>query len=143
MSDSQFTDAELRAYAGELLDSQRAAEVEAEIRTSPALLERMARLIRDSDEGTDSLGQMWRRGRWSCPPRSIWAAYVARRLGDGLSQYLRFHVDTIGCRICQANLQDLLGDETAAATEARVQKIFHSSAGSLGQADSSDSKTNR
>jgi hypothetical protein len=50
-------------------------------------------------------------------------------LGDGLSQYLKFHLETAGCRICEASVSDL--NRGGSDDEARVQKIFQSSAGVL------------
>lgn len=126
-----FTDEELWAYANETLSVERAAELERLLRTSTALVNRLAELIRNGDQGDSSLGAMWRRGRWSCPPRAVWSAFVDGRLGDGLSQYLKFHVETIGCRICAANLADLQQTPGTTDSEGRVRKIFQSSAGRL------------
>ena len=126
-----FTDEELLSYADERLPVERAAELERLLRESTKLVSRLAELLRDNYIGDRSLGAIWRRGRWSCPPRAVWAAFVEGRLGDGLSQYLRFHVETIGCRICQANLADLRQTEDTSGFEGRVRKIFQSSAGRL------------
>ena len=126
-----FTDEELLSYADERLPVARAAELERLLRSSTELVNRLAELMRDSDNGDPSLGAMWRRGRWSCPPRAVWSAFVDGRLGDGLSQYLKFHVDTIGCRICAANLTDLQQTAGTSDSEGRVRKIFQSSAGRL------------
>ena len=126
-----FTDEELLSYADERLPVSRAAELERLLRTSPDMMDRLAELMRCSDSGDQSLGAMWRRGRWSCPPRAVWSAFVDGRLGDGLSQYLQFHVETIGCRICAANLADLQQNANTSDSEGRVRKIFQSSAGRL------------
>ena len=126
-----FTDEELLAYADERLPVARAAELERLLRTSNPLVNRLAELVRESDSGDPSLGAMWRRGRWSCPPRAVWSAFADGRLGDGLSQYLTFHVETIGCRICAANLADLQQNANPADNAGRVRKIFQSSAGRL------------
>lgn len=123
-----FTDEELLAYVDERLPSARAAEVERQLRSSRPLLDRLLVLMQSVERGEVSLGGMWRRGRWSCPPRAVWAAFVAGRLGDGLSQYLQFHLTTVGCRICEASVQDLRRHER---DEDRIQKIFQSSAGHL------------
>jgi hypothetical protein len=128
---ASFTDEELLSYADERLPAARAAELERLLRTSSELANRLVELMRAEDDGSQTLGGMWRRGRWSCPPRAVWAAFVDARLGDGLSQYLRFHVETIGCRICAANLADLQRSEGVADSEGRVRKIFQSSAGRL------------
>ena len=126
-----FTDEELLSYADERLPVTRAVELERLLRTSTELANRLVELMRDSDAGDQSLGAMWRRGRWSCPPRAVWSAFVDGRLGDGLSQHLQFHVETIGCRICAANLADLQQNANTSDSEGRVRKIFQSSAGRL------------
>lgn len=126
-----FTDEELLTYADEQLPVARATDLERLLRASDELVARLVLLMRDRDCGDQSLGAMWRRGRWSCPPRAVWSAFVDGRLGDGLSQYLMFHVETIGCRICAANLADLQQNANPADSEGRVHKIFQSSAGRL------------
>ena len=128
---ASFTDEELMAYADERLSVARASELERLLRGSTALVQRLAELVQSSESLDHSLGAMWRRGRWSCPPRAVWSAFVGGRLGDGLSQHLRFHVETIGCRVCAANLADLQQSGDQSDSEGRVRQIFQSSAGRL------------
>lgn len=125
-----FTNEELLAYVDERLPPSRAAEVERQLRASSELLNRLVLLMQSVERGDVTLGGMWRRGRWSCPPRAVWAGFVAGRLGDGLSQYLQFHLDTAGCRICESSVLDLRRGDNLDQDD-RVQKIFQSSAGSL------------
>jgi hypothetical protein len=49
------------------------------------------------------------------------------------ADYVGFHLETIGCRYCQANLQDLRRqqDEAADMSARRRTKYFQSSAGYL------------
>ena len=129
MSES-FTDEELMAYADERLPVARASELERLLRGSVDLVRRLAELVQSRESLEPSLGAMWRRGRWSCPPRAVWAGFVSGRLGDGLSQYLQFHLDTVGCRICEASVRDLREMDDGDG-ELRVRKIFQSSAGRL------------
>ncbi len=126
-----FTDEELMAYADERLPVDQAAELERLLRSSTELVQRLTELMRSRESLDPSLGSMWRRGRWSCPPRAVWSAFVDGRLGDGLSQHLRFHVEVIGCRVCAANLADLQQSGDHTDSEGRVRKIFQSSAGRL------------
>ena len=128
---TEFTNEELLAYADERLPSERSVLIEQFLRRDRALIERMASLLSQRDQGERSLGQLWRKDRLSCPSRSVWAAYVDGRLGDGLKHYLQFHVETIGCRICAANLADLSRCEPSTDAERRTRKIFQSSAGTL------------
>ncbi|MBS0206336.1 MAG: hypothetical protein JSS49_25895 [Planctomycetes bacterium] len=130
MSDAtDFTNEELLAYVDERLPSTRATEIERRLRTCADLVHRLGLLLQTFERGDVTLGGMWRRGRWSCPPRGVWAALAMGRLGDGLSQYLKFHLDTVGCRVCEANVQDLR--RNPADDEQRIHKIFQSSAGRL------------
>lgn len=130
MSDAtDFTNEELLAYVDERLPSPRATEIERQLRVSADLVNRLGMLLQTVERGDVTLGGMWRRGRWSCPPRGVWAAFTGGRLGDGLTQYLQFHLETVGCRICEASVRDLRwnsGDD-----DDRVRKIFQSSAGRL------------
>lgn len=129
----QFTDEELLAYADERLAVDRCAVVEKQLRSDDALGSRLLELLSGRDQGAHSVGELWRRNRLSCPPRAVWAAYVDGRLGDGLTQYLKFHAETVGCRVCAANLADLELRDNAEDAERRTRKIFQSSAGNLGK----------
>lgn len=128
---SHFTDEELLAYADERLDSDRCVLIEQVLRGEGSLADRLAELLSARDQGDHSVGELWRRHRLSCPPRAVWAAFVDGRLGDGLSQYLRFHIETVGCRVCAANLADLNNRDQSTDGERRTRKIFQSSAGKL------------
>ena len=125
------TDDELLAYADERLSTESCAVIEQSLRGDPLLGKRLATLLSLRDQGNFSVGELWRQQRLSCPPRAVWAAYVDNRLGDGLSQYLQFHVETIGCRVCSANIDDLKRQDTSTEAERRTRKFFQSSAGNL------------
>ena len=126
-----FTDEELLAFIDERLVSERCSEIEYALRDDKSFASRLAELISQQDQGGHTVGQLWRRERLSCPPRAVLAAMVDGRLGRRLSQYLRFHIETVGCRICAANLADLERPENASDAERRSSKIFQSSAGKL------------
>ena len=125
-----FTNEELLAYMDERLLPARAVVVEQQLRNSDVLMQRLAQLLQSAEHGDVTLGGMWRRGRWNCPPRAVWAGFVSGRLGDGLSQYLQFHLERVGCRICTASVRDLRQSD-GGEVEDRVRKIFQSSAGGL------------
>ena len=126
-----FTDEELVAYADERLSAKRCVEVEQSLRVDTSLSKRLGELLSQRDDGDFSVGEIWRKGGLSCPSRSVWAAFVDGRLGDGLTRYLQFHVDTIGCRVCEANLADLKRRDPSTDVDRRTRKIFQSSAGRL------------
>ena len=132
---AHFTDDELLAYADERLSTDSCAVIEQSLRVNSSLVERLGTLLLQRDQGNFSVGDLWRQHRLSCPPRAVWAAYVDRRLGDGLSKYLQFHLEMIGCRVCSANLDDLKRRDPLTEAERRTRKIFQSSAGNLSQFD--------
>jgi hypothetical protein len=128
---TDFTDAELLAYLDEGLPVDRMAAVENALRASAELRDRTAGLRMARDEQGHSVGEIWRRGRLSCPTRHQWGTYLLGALPGELAQYYRFHLDTVGCRYCAANLEDLrqAGSQNSTETAQRRQKYFQSSAG--------------
>lgn len=134
MSESSPSDAELLGYLDEMLSLQQAAEIEQALRDSPALRQRAALLVKRRDQGGHSVGEIWRRERLSCLTRSQLGSYLLGTLEPQLTDYIEFHLDTIGCRICLANLDDLR--QAAAGTvetqqSQRRRRYFESSAGRL------------
>lgn len=125
-----FTDAELLAYLDEALPVERMAAIETELRQSAALKNRAAVLLQGRDQGEHSVGEIWRRGRLSCPTRHQLGSFLLGALDAALVDYIDFHLHTVGCRLCAANLDDLQRSaQPAAEVEQRRQKIFQSSAG--------------
>ncbi len=130
-----FTDDELLAYLDEMLPVDRAAELEQSLRDSSSLRERVSLLIRMRDQGGHTLGEIWRRNRLSCPTRSQLGGYLLGTLTPEMEEYITFHLETIGCRVCSANLEDLQ-EAQAGRPEAlrRCRKYFESSAGTFPRA---------
>ncbi|HLJ10401.1 MAG TPA: hypothetical protein VKU82_04395 [Planctomycetaceae bacterium] len=128
---ADFTDAELLAYLDEALPVERMTAVEAVLRQSAELRTRAAELRQERDARGHSVGEIWRRSRLSCPPRNQLGSYLLGALPAEHAQYIRFHLETIGCRYCAANLDDLRQSAHAAPAETaqRRQKFFQSSAG--------------
>lgn len=132
MPDS-FTDAELLAFLDEGLPVERMTAVENELRQSAELRTRTAVLRQQRDAAGHSVGEIWRRERLSCPTRHQLGSFLLDALPSKLTQYIQFHLDTIGCRYCAANLDDLRqsAQQESAATAQRRQKFFQSSAGHM------------
>jgi hypothetical protein len=130
---SDISDVELAGYLDELLPSERASAIESQLRESAALRQRVSGLIHRRDQGGHSVGEIWRRQRLSCPTRSDLGAYVLGVLEPAHADYLRFHVHTVGCRFCEANLTDLEQSQKKAdaGAEPRRKRFFESSAGQL------------
>ncbi|MFM9960558.1 MAG: hypothetical protein ACKV2Q_04965 [Planctomycetaceae bacterium] len=132
MSRTTITDEELRAYLAEQLPSDRMATIERTLRDSEPLRQQLASLARDTDQGGVTVGEVWRRERLSCPTRSQLGAYLLGALEEAQRDYLEFHLQTVGCRVCNANLADL--QQAKAVTpekQRRRRKYFESSAGYL------------
>lgn len=128
----QWTDREVVAWLDELLPAARMAEFENQLRTDTALRHRVASVIRQRDQGGNSIGEVWQRGKLSCPTRSELGGYLLGTLSGDASNYIEFHLTTVGCRVCQANLHDL--EEQSTQPEqltGRRRKFFESSAGLL------------
>lgn len=137
MSDLSCSSEELLAYVDEMLSPERTSEIEALLRDQEALRERFRQVIRNRDMGVHSVGEIWRRERLTCPDRSELGSHILGTLDPAESNYIEFHIDEVGCRICRANLEDL---QKAAASDreqinVRRQRYFESSAGYLRQTD--------
>ena len=132
MSNPGPTDHDLLGYLDEMLPADRMAAVERQLRDSEPLRRRAAALSRRRDDGVHSVGEIWRRLRLSCPQRSELGDFLLGTQEDGAAEYIDFHLRTVGCRFCLANLADL--EETLrSAPEAapRRRRFFESSAGYL------------
>ncbi|QDS97748.1 anti-sigma factor [Adhaeretor mobilis] len=130
------TDAELDAFLDEGLSAERMDAIESAIGSNAALAERIAQAVGRRDAGLHTLGAIWRRHRLTCPTREQLGSHLMGVLPSEEAKYLQFHVETIGCRKCQASLADLKDQLAAAdqeATQQRRSKYFETSAGYLGR----------
>lgn len=132
MSEPAFTDQQLLGYLDEMLPVDEMAAVERALRDFDSLRRRAAGLSRRRDDGLHSVGEIWRRERLSCPSRSRLGSYLLGTLDQNATEYIEFHLRTIGCRVCAANLADI-EQSMEPSTEApeRRRKFFQSSAGYL------------
>lgn len=127
-----FSDAELEGYVNEALPAERMAAIEEAARGDSDLLGRLAAVNARRDAGVHSLGEIWRRNRLTCPTREQLGSLLLNVLPNETVAYIRFHLDQIGCRYCQANLADLETQQAERATaDRRRRKFFQSSAGYL------------
>ena len=129
----RVTQAELEAYLEEALPPTEMAAIEAELRQQPELLRQLAAINGRRDAGVHSVGEIWRRHRLSCIPRQELGSFLLGALDEQHSAYIDFHVNGIGCRFCQANLEDLRRqqEETSEVVQTRRTKYFQSTAGQL------------
>ena len=132
MQNADWSDDELLSWLDEMLSAERMAEVEADLRSDELLRTRIATLIHVRDQGAHTVGAIWRRNRISCPSRRQLSGYLLGTLEQETTDYIDFHIHTVGCRYCAANLNDLEAASAAAGgVERRRQRFFQSSAGYL------------
>ena len=130
---AEITREQLHAYLDDALSETESARVERALRDSEALQGRLRLVMQERDRDEHSLGAIWRRQRLSCPTREQLGSYLLDVLDEELLAYVRFHLETVGCPYCVANLADLkaLQQEPADRARQRRQRIFESSAGYL------------
>jgi hypothetical protein len=123
----------LDAYLDDGLAETDTAEVERALRESDPLRRMLRALMQERDRGEHSLGAIWRRERLSCPTRDQLGSYLLQVLDAEHQDYVDFHLETVGCPFCCANLADLklLQKEPEPKTTERRRRFFESSAGYL------------
>ena len=128
-----FTREQLSAYLDDALSDGETAQVEQALRQSDALRRQLRGLMSERDRGEHSIGAIWRRERLSCPNREQLGNYLLRVLDGDQQDYIQFHLHTVGCAFCLANLADLQArqKEPASRTQQRRRRFFESSAGLL------------
>ncbi len=128
-----FSDPQLQAYLDEALPTVAMSAVEQQLRSDPEMRERLLLLASQREAGIHGLGEIWRRHRLSCPPRTQLGGFLLGTLEAEPHSYIEFHLQQIGCRLCLANLEDLKQQqaEQSAATQIRRRRYFQTSAGYL------------
>ena len=133
---SDFSDAELVAFLDEALPPGRCSELEHLLRTDGDLRDRLVEVRGRENAGLHSIGAIWRRARLSCPPREQLGQFVLGTLEAEAADYIKFHLEEIGCRYCQANLADLqAATQQSHQGEQRRRRYFQTSAGYLKKED--------
>jgi len=110
------------------------AELETALRDDEGLKKQLAAAVGRRDAGVHSLGAIWRRHRLSCPTREQLGSHLLGVLDLGHDDYIRFHLEVVACRTCQASLEDLRDQHSSAEEEVVVKRrtrYFQSSAGYL------------
>lgn len=127
------TDEELLAFADEQLPSEQATAIEHLLREEATLRQRLIALLEQRDQGNLSLGDLWRHQRLSCPSQTELGLYLVGATSPAQSDYLRFHLETIGCVYCQAQRDEMLQATRATPNDQqqRRESLFTSSAGLL------------
>ena len=127
------TQADLLAYLDEALSDSELARVEQALRQSASLRQILQRLMVERDKGEHSVGALWRRARLTCATREQLGSYLLDVLEDDVADYIKFHLETIHCPYCQANLTDLSRrrKEPGKDGDSRRRKLFTSSVGAV------------
>ena len=97
----------LRAYMCDALPDDELVAVERSLRESADLRALLKEVIDQEDRGEHTAGAIWRRERISCPSRDQIGGFLLGAGDTELLEYIRFHIEEIGCPYCQANLEDL------------------------------------
>jgi len=99
-------------------------------RLPPAQLDALRLSDWDRDDAADSiLTRAWESLRPTCPKRSTLGRYLLQTLDPPWREHVHFHLDRLGCRFCQANLEDLRR-EPQERTPLR-ERVFQSTVGFL------------
>ncbi|HEY2882980.1 MAG TPA: hypothetical protein VGJ15_11110 [Pirellulales bacterium] len=133
-----YNQSDLAAYLDEALPVETMAAIEDALRHDAQLMAKLTEIISRRDAGVHSVGDIWRRHQLSCITRQQMGSHLLGILPDEESAYIQFHIEVIGCRWCQANLDDLQAEHAQAHQQAAVEnatkrrrKYFQSSAGHL------------
>jgi hypothetical protein len=123
----------LRAFLHDSLPDAEAAEVERRLRDEPKLRALFDQVRQEEDRGEHSVGAIWRRNHVSCPSRDQLGGFLLQALDADHIEYIEFHLNTVGCSFCSANLEDLKQKQAdaAGASKSRRKQIVNSSAGVL------------
>jgi hypothetical protein len=131
----ELTREQLYAYLDDALDDAETARIEKLIRGSAAIRTRLTEVRDERDRGEHSLGAVWRRERLSCPTREQLSGYLHEVLDAAHHAYVEFHLETVICPCCLANLDDLREKQTASPTQSRRRRrYFEQSARLLNEA---------
>jgi hypothetical protein len=130
---SDITREQLHAYLDDALTESETARVEQALRDNEPLRRSLRQAMQERDRGEHSLGAVWRRERLTCPSREVLGSYLLEVLDEGEQSYIRFHLETVACPFCVANLADLrtVQQEPAPKAKERRRRFFQSSASYL------------
>ena len=84
-----------------------------------------------SAEFENILTETWEYQRPSCPKRSTIGAHLLGTLDDQWNKYVDFHVNTLGCKFCRANYEDLKAQSSKSQSTKFRARIMQSTAGFL------------
>jgi hypothetical protein len=130
---SDITREDLHAYLADSLGEAETARVEQALRDSEALRKQLRQAMQERECGEHSLGGIWQRERITCPSRERLNSFLLGACDEAELDYIAFHLQTVECRFCLANLADLeaLQKEPTPKAKERRRRFFQGSAGFL------------
>ena len=117
-----ITKATLDAFIDDHLNEQDSIRVEKAVRESQELNSLLKSIIASREMGDHSIGAIWRREHLSCPTREELSSYKDEALDTQRIDYIKFHLEIVGCNACQANLLDLNSTKGPKANPAAREK---------------------
>ncbi len=118
-----WSEQELLNWLDERLPADQMAALETQLRVDSQLRRQVSLLMQIRDQGGHSAGEIWQRAGLSCPDRTILRQFLQQTINPDYSEYIRFHLTTVGCRNCQANLVDLQANDNDASNIQRRQRL--------------------
>src|SRR3712207_1142634 len=116
---TEITREHLHAYLDDALTEAEAARVEQALRDSEPLRGALRQVMQGRDRGEHSLGAIWRRERLTCADREQLGSYLVEVLGEARQEYVDFHLRTVCCPYCLADLADLQAARQEPAPKAK------------------------
>ncbi len=125
--------------AGQLLDRDEKAVAGVKFRALARLREFLSdleaeeqSLLPDQDLSSEAtFSRVWRQRRLSCLKRSTIGSYLLGVLDEPWFSYTSFHLDSVKCLMCRANLDDLAEESESQPDNQRAEEMFQSSVGFL------------
>lgn len=77
------------------------------------------------------LTEIWESQRLSCPKRNTIAAFLSETLDAKWFDYVDFHITTLGCHFCRAELKDMMNTKTSDHDQLLKKQILASTVGFL------------
>lgn len=122
-----WSEQELVNWLDERLPADQMVALETQLRADAQLRRQVSLLLQIRDQGGHSAGEIWQRAGLSCPDRDLLRQFQQQSLPPEHSDYIRFHLTTVGCRNCEANLRDLQSEDSAAEDNRRRRRLHQSS----------------
>ena len=133
----KFSQADLEAYLDEALPPDEMAAIEEAMRNDPEMGHRLVAIHGRRDAGVHTLGEIWRRHRLTCPSREQLTLHIDGKLPEEESNYIKFHLEEIHCRLCVASYEDILisRQDPDEESESRHQRLVDRSSTYLKKQD--------